>query len=249
MQCDILNTTNRARRLNLAEGGNNMAKFKVGDCVIGNEEAKRYNITDTGWIGYVVAVHKNGEIRVKRKSGVMTYNVKSSCFDLYEDSVPHTIPTISDIKVINEERNEYTIVNGKRNKSTKAIVPTTSVVVTLSDGRTGTATCDTSEFDIRTGALTAIANIVFNGKFETAYEKYNKKQEKLAKEIDRIERTCAVCGKTYDTAEEARACEKAHTDRKKQKHENYLIRKEAKRRIAEAEREGRIKEVMAELLK
>lgn len=232
-----------------------MAKFKIGDCVIGNKEAKRYGVTGTGWIGYVVAVHENGEIRVKRKGGVMTYDVESSCFDLYKDTetseffISSTIPTISDIKVINGERNEYAIVNGKRNKATKVTVPTTSVAVTLNDGRTGTATCDTSEFDIRTGVLTAIANIVFNGKFETAYEKYNKKREKLAKETDRIERTCSVCGKTYGTAEEARACEKAHADRKKQKHENYLIRKEAKRRIAEAEKEGRIKEVMAELLK
>lgn len=226
-----------------------MAKFKVGDYVIGNEDAKKYSITDTGWIGTVVAVHKNGEIKVKRKGGVMTYDVESSCFDLYEDSAPHTTLGISNIEVVSGERNEYATVNGKRDKATKVTVPTTSVVVTLSDVRTGTATCDTSDFDIRTGVLTAIANIVFNGKFETVYEKYNKKQEKLAKETDRIERTCSVCGKTYGTAEETRTCEKAHANRKKQKHENYLIRKEAKRRIAEAEREGRIKEVMVELLK
>lgn len=226
-----------------------MAKFKVGDMVVGNENAEKYSITDTGWIGIVVAVHKNGEIRVKRKGGVMTYDVESSCFDLYETSSPHTTLTISGIEVINGERNEYATVNGKRDKATKVAVPTASVTITLSDGKTGTATCDTPNFDIRTGVLTAIANIVFDGKFETAYEKYNKRQEKLTKEANHIERTCSVCGKTYDTDEEARACEKAHADRKKQKHENYLIRKEAKRRIAEAEREGRIKEVMAELLK
>lgn len=226
-----------------------MAKFKVGDVVIGNENAKGYTITDTGWIGTVIAVYGDEEIVVKREGAIADFKVKSSCFDLYEGSVSHTTPTISDIKVVNEERNEYLIVNGKRDKATKVVAPITSTIVTLSDGRTGTAICYTPNFDIRTGLLTAIANIVFDGKFETVYEKYNKRQKKLAKETHLIERTCPVCGKTYDTAEEARACEKAHSDRKKQKHENYLIRKEAKRRIAEAEREGRIKEVMAELLK
>lgn len=226
-----------------------MAKFKVGDKVIGNEDAKRYTVTDTDWIGTVIAVYGDEEIVVKKKGTIAEFKVKSSCFDLYEGSVSHTTPTISDIKVVNEERNEYAIVNGKRDKSTKVVAPITSVAVTLSDGKTGTATCYTPDFDIRTGVLTAIANIVFNGKFETAYEKYKKKQKKFVKETDRIEHTCSVCGKTYATVEEARACEKAHADRKKQKHENYLIRKEAKRRIAEAEREGRIKEVMAELLK
>lgn len=244
-----------------------MAKFKVGDMVIGNENAKKYAITGTDWIGTVVAVDACDPkfIKVSNLRKTETYYVDSSCFDLYEAVIPSTTFSsvydlckalvssatlgISDIKVVNEERNEYLIVNGKRDKSTKVVAPITSTIVTLSDGRTGTATCYTPDFDIRTGVLTAIANIVFDGKFETVYEKYNKKREKFAKEIDRIERTCAVCGKTYDTTEEARACEKAHVDRKKQKHENYLIRKEAKRRIAEAEREGRIKEVMAELLK
>lgn len=227
-----------------------MAKFKVGDMVVGNKQAdKKYTVTTKGWVGTVIYVYDSGFIRVRGFSETNVYDVDSDCFDLYEVLISSTTLGISDIKVINEERNEYTMVNGKRNKATKVTIPTTSVSVALSDGRTGTATCDTSDFDIRTGVLTAIANIVFDGKFETVYEKHNKKQEKLAKETDRIERTCSVCGKTYDTVKEARDCEKAHADRKKQKHENYLIRKEAKRRIAEAEKEGRIKEVMAELLK
>lgn len=242
-----------------------MAKFKVGDMVIGNELAsKEYVTTVKGWKGKVVGCIREDLIIVRGDEN-FEWTVKSACFDLYEAVIPSTSFSscyalcealvssitlgISNIEVISGERNEYAIVNGKRDKASKVTIPTTSVSVALSDGRTGIATCDTPDFDIRTGVLTAIANIVFDGKFETAYEKYNKKQNKLAKETDRIERTCSVCGKTYDTAEEARACEKAHTDRKKQKHENYLIHKEAKRRIAEAEREGRIKEVMAELLK
>lgn len=237
-----------------------MAKFKVGDMVIGNELAsKAYVTTVKGWKGKVVG-YIGEDLIIVRGDEKFEWTVESTCFDLYSPSIS-AMPAdtigfkkarehlISDIKVVNEERNEYTIVNGKRDKATKVVAPITSTIVALSDGRTGTATCYTPDFDIRTGVLTAIANIVFDGKFETVYEKYNKKQNKLAKETDRIERTCSVCGKTYDTAEEARACEKAHADRKKQKHENYLIRKEAKRRIAEAEKESRIKEVMAELLK
>lgn len=242
-----------------------MAKFKVGDYVIGNELAsKEYATTVKGWKGKVVGCIGEDLIIVRGDENY-EWTVESACFDLYEAVIPSTTFSscyysrkvlvspatlgISNIEIISGERNEYTTVNGKRDKATKVAVPTVSVIITLSDGRTGTATCDTSDFDIRTGVLTAIANIVFDGKFETVYEKYNKKQEKLAKEANRIERTCSVCGKTYNTSEEARACEKAHADRKKQKHENYLIRKEAKRRIAETEKEGRIKEVMAELLK
>lgn len=190
-----------------------MVKFKVGDYVIGNELAnEEYSVTVKGWIGKVATVYDDTLIGVRGISEKEEYCVCSNCFDLYEGSASlkftllnssQTTSTlgISDIKVIGGERNEYTMVNGKRNKATKVTVPTTSVSIALSDGRTGTATCDTSEFDIRTGVLTAIANIVFDGKFETVYEKYNKKQEKLAKETDRIEHTCSVCGKTYDTAE------------------------------------------------
>lgn len=238
-----------------------MAKFKVGDYVIGNELANKvYSATVEGWVGKVVTVYDDSFMAVRDIVGTEEYCVGVRCFDLYKDSASLTSTSlsssqttatlgISDIKVVNEERNEYLIVNGKRDKSTKVVAPITSTIVTLSDGRTGTAICYTPDFDIRTGVLTAIANIVFDGKFETVYEKYNNKQKKLAKEANRIEHTCSVCGKTYNISEEARACEKAHVDRKKQKHENYLIRKEAKRRIAKAEKEGRIKEVMAELLK
>lgn len=58
------------------------AKFKVGDHVIGNDQADdRYGMTTRGWIGTVMAVFSSGLIKVKGDEG--DFVVDPECFDLY----------------------------------------------------------------------------------------------------------------------------------------------------------------------
>ena len=93
--------------------------------------------------------------------------------------------------------------------------------------------------------LKSLANRAFGATpFDRAYKKWRKAvayEEKIKSEK---ERTCSVCGKMFESVEEARAHEKWHKECKR----NRAERKEAKRRIAEAEREGRIEDIMRELI-
>ena len=66
-----------------------MAKFKVGDKVVGNEKANRYGITDQGWVGYVVHVSGDDKIGVweEIEEGIDGgFTVDPECFDLVETS-------------------------------------------------------------------------------------------------------------------------------------------------------------------
>lgn len=93
--------------------------------------------------------------------------------------------------------------------------------------------------------LKALANRAFvNKKFDWAYKKWRKAVAYEERQKDIKARTCSVCGKVFETVEEARAHEKWHDDCRTRK----IERREAKRRLAEAEREGRISDIMAELL-
>ena len=63
-----------------------MAKFKVGDKIIGNAQAsKHYSYTVTGWIGTVVNVSADGEIQVKDE-GSSSMWVNPNYFDLYSST-------------------------------------------------------------------------------------------------------------------------------------------------------------------
>lgn len=96
-----------------------------------------------------------------------------------------------------------------------------------------------------TSILKALANRAFvDDKFDWAYKKWRKAVAYEERQKDIKARTCSVCGKVFETIEEARAHEKWHEDCKTHK----IERREAKRRLAEAEREGRISDIMAELL-
>ena len=93
--------------------------------------------------------------------------------------------------------------------------------------------------------LKALANRAFvNEKFDWAYKKWRKAVAYEERQKDIKARTCSVCGKVFKTVEEARAHEKWHEDCRTHK----IERREAKRRLAEAEREGRITDIMTELL-
>ena len=120
----------------------------------------------------------------------------------------------------------------------------------------GMATCDKVDYSERDGILNAIANAVLGGNFDREYEKF------LADEKRKYDESCKckICGRNYYedektgkrtpfTPEDARKHEEWHEQNKKNKREKYLIRKEAKRRLAEAEREGKIEQTMKELYK
>lgn len=93
--------------------------------------------------------------------------------------------------------------------------------------------------------LKALANRAFaNEKFDWAYKKWRKAVAYEERQKDTKARTCSVCGKVFKTVEEARAHEKWHEDCRTRK----IERRVAKRRIARAEREGRITEYITEIL-
>lgn len=79
---------------------------------------------------------------------------------------------------------------------------------------------------------TILANhAVRNGDFNKAYEKY-----KAIKEYNyAIDCRCKTCGKQFSSPEEAREHERWHALNRKAKHERYLIRREAREKIAEAQ--------------
>lgn len=94
--------------------------------------------------------------------------------------------------------------------------------------------------EISCAIINKLADRACGGSFDKAYTKWCKEQERKST----VERTCKTCGKKFNTPEEARAHEKWHIENKRTKHERYMIRHEAKRRLAEAEREDKIKNAM-----
>ena len=131
--------------------------------------------------------------------------------------------------------------------SEKEKIPVTKITttVTLQDGTKGSATCNAGEYDERTGVLNAIANAKCGGNFDLEFDKFCKNREKIA----RLKCKCGCCGKQYSTQEEAHECRKKHIANKIRKHENYLIRREAKRRLTEEEKEAAIKTAMEKIRK
>lgn len=70
-----------------------------------------------------------------------------------------------------------------------------------------------------------------NRSFAKTYEKY-----KAVEEYNyAIDCRCTICGKQFSSPEEAREHEKWHALNRKAKHERYLIRREAREKIAEAQ--------------
>ena len=145
-------------------------------------------------------------------------------------------------------------------KTCNKLIPTMTTFVTAEGyGDTtyhGAATCDKADYSERDGILNAIANAVLGGNFDREYEKFLADKKRKYDESCK----CKICGRNYYedektgkrtpfTPEDARKHEEWHEQNKKNKREKYLIRKEAKRRLAEAEREGKIEQVMKELYK
>lgn len=154
----------------------------------------------------------------------------------------------------------YTVEGYRMDKSNNTKIPTvtTEVVYKDKDGCAtgGSATCDKADYSERDGILNAIANAVLGGNFDREYEKFLADKKRKYDESCK----CKICGcnyyedektgkRTSFTPEDARKHEEWHEQNKKNKREKYLIRKEARRRLAEAEREGKIEQTMKELYK
>ena len=140
---------------------------------------------------------------------------------------------------------DFTTTKGKRyasyGKHNGEEISTITTTVSLG-GRTGKATVDEKDYNERQGILEALGNAIY-GSFETEYQKYCKQRNKEDKKL----RICTVCGKLYDTQDEARACEKAHKERKEADAKAWTIRKEAIRRLKEQTYEDSVQSEMNRL--
>lgn len=209
-------------------------KFKVGDIVVNHKSLLDY---EEGQIhGKVLDAFTNGFILVEYPVGNLYYHkmFHESYFELVEEKKDVTVR----FETIDAERYES---HGKHKGKTIPVVITRVYDDVL--GNSGMASCDKVNYDERQGILEATANMVYGGNFDREYQKEKARKKKIHDALSK----CVICGKQFATPEEARECEKAHVERKKAKHERYLVRKEAKKRIADAKREGDIERVMKEI--
>jgi len=162
-------------------------------------------------------------------------------------------------------------------KTREVKIPTITTTAKTING-TGSTTCDEEDFHERVGCLVASAKIIANkseeanlmyqiamkswgtdmstiilealadkavvGDFNKRYNKW----KKIATEHDKELRTCKVCGKLYESTEEARECEKTHRQRKVDKLNKYLERKEAMRIARERLEKERKEELVEECM-
>ena len=147
----------------------------------------------------------------------------------------------------------FNVNEGTRvDKSCNGTIPTITTSIVLdkfgdSDRRKcyslkGEATCDKADYDMRQGVLEALANAVFDGNFEKAYDK----AVKTNAFCERQDRTCHYCGKVFDTVEEKQEHEAWHVERKRTRRERYLLRKRAKEIAFEEQAQKMAKEIIKE---
>jgi hypothetical protein len=105
----------------------------------------------------------------------------------------------------------------------------------------GMATCDKVDYSEREGVINALANAMCNGNFDREFNKAVKDNARA----DKKARTCTYCGQLFDTVAEKEAHEAWHVERRKARHERYLLRKRAKE-IAFEEQAQKIAKEMVE---
>jgi hypothetical protein len=246
-----------------------MSKFKVGDLIIGNERAdSEYKLTRKDVICAVEIAFPDGEdmiVRIVKSPFDISdadmnkpYCVGTKYFDKYtgsnhidnEQSVTSK-PNNSEVKKYMEKTIDkpstikFDIKEGKRYKSfgkhSGATIETVTTTITL-NGKTASATCDKDNYNERQGILEALGNMFYDN-FDREYEKYVHQKNMKFRETCK----CTICGKLYETPEDARSCENGHEEKRAKKFSDYLLRKEAIRRIKEAEHEKKIEALMAEI--
>ena len=143
----------------------------------------------------------------------------------------------------------FYVTEGTRvDKSCNGTIPTMTTNIELLSGNAfdgvttvkGSATCDKADYDERQGVLEALANAICGGNFYKAYTE----AVKLNKCEDELSRTCIYCGKVLDTVEEKEEHEAWHVERRKARHERYLLRKRAKEIAFEEQAQKMAKEMI-----
>lgn len=130
--------------------------------------------------------------------------------------------------------NQTTEKRVNKTNNTKYNVITTEVTVGNLNGKVTLSAHDKD--DTKMAIMYAICNAVVGGNFDTAYDRYLKHKQEEENPI--ADRTCSYCGMIFNTTQEKEEHEKLeHIEKRKARHERYLIRKEAKRRLAEIEQE------------
>ena len=246
-----------------------MSKFKVGDLIIGNERAdSEYKLTRKGVICKVESIFSSDEdieVRIVKSPFAIsdanmdkTWSVGVECFDKYtgpihinDEQGVTSKPNNSEVKenmkktIDKPSTIKFDIKGGKRYKSlgkhSGATIETVTTTITL-NGKTASATCDKDNYSERQGILEALGNM-FYGNFDREYEKYVHQRDMAFKETCK----CAICGELYTNPEDARLCEEEHKEKRAKKFNDYLLRKEAIKRIKEAEHEKKIEALMAEI--
>lgn len=248
-----------------------MKKFKIGDLVIGNMKANKYSITRQGWVGRVTRIVDDTLFYVKgfrpgtgedfevmadidcfehlkirfQNGGYITFEeLDNKMFERFLDerskygfTTYNTEGTKMKLQI--EVKETYRI-----DKSCNKQIPTmtTTVITPLYSGK---AVCDKENYERRQGVLEALANALCDGNFDRVYNKMIAAEKKAYAQQCK----CSSCGKSYDNPEEARKCEQSHIERKIERRQRYIERKEAKDRLAEMEREDRIEKYMKEIAK
>jgi hypothetical protein len=104
----------------------------------------------------------------------------------------------------------------------------------------GMATCDKVDYSEREGVINALANAMCNGNFDREFNKAVKDNARA----DKKARTCTYCGQLFDTVAEKEAHEAWHVERRKARHERYLLRKRAKEIAFEEQAQKMAKEMI-----
>ena len=164
-------------------------------------------------------------------------NIK--CYDI--NMSDNTLIDTNTHKYIKEESkmkkifvNQTTEKRVNKTNNTKYDVITTEVTVGNINGKVTLSAHDKD--DTKMAIMYAICNAVVGGNFDTAYDRYLKHKQEEENPI--ADRTCSYCGMIFNTTQEKEEHEKLeHIEKRKARHERYLIRKEAKRRLAEIEQE------------
>lgn len=165
-------------------------------------------------------------------ANIKCYDINMSDNTLIDTNTHKYVKEESKMKKISVNQTTEKRVNKTNN--TKYDVITTEVTVGNINGKVTLSAHDKN--DTKMAIMYAICNAVVGGNFDTAYDRYLKHKQEEENPI--ADRTCSYCGMIFNTIQEKEEHEKLeHIEKRKARHERYLIRKEAKRRLAEMEQE------------
>ena len=224
-------------------------KFKVGDRVRVCHTSNADNVS-VGDCGIIVGIDTGHyAVRFDNRDSVYRHDCDGYCETGYGWWCDDDMLEPADADGGKEDKpmrlTFYTTEGYRINTSNNTKIPTITTKVDCIFGdsiQSGSATCDKFNYDERQGVLEAVANALFRGKFDREYNR----AVKANKEHEKLTRTCYYCGKVFDTVEERQAHEVWHVDRRKARHERYLLRKRAKEIAFEEQAQKMAKEMLEE---